>query len=123
MGAVAKPRHDGRQWLVLTLLSLGLLAIIGTGVGIAGWYLWAWHHYRLAEQAVERRAFHEARTHLQACLQAWPNSAEVQLLAARTARRAGAYDEAEQHLKECQRLGWLSEDLHLERDLIRAQRG
>src|SRR5262249_41691010 len=57
------------------------------------------------------------------CLQVWPSSAEVHLLAARTARRALDYGDAEDQLKECQRLGWPAEEIRLERDLICAQRG
>jgi predicted Zn-dependent protease len=112
-----------RRPLVLIALSLTLLAIIGTGATIAAWHIAAWHDYRLAAQAVERRDFAQALVRLNACLKIWPNSGELNLLAARTARRAGAYDDAEKYLKECQRLGWPADDLRLERDLRRAQRG
>lgn len=116
-------RHGHRQALVLILLSFGLLAIIGTGATIASWHISAWKDYRAATEALERRDFAEARTRLASCLQVWPNSAEVQLLAARAARRAGAYDDAEEHLKKCERLGWPSEEIRLERDLRCAQQG
>jgi predicted Zn-dependent protease len=112
-----------RQAVVVILLSLGLVALIGTGAMIAGWQGWAWYHYRLAIGALERRDLALARARLDSCLEVWPKSAEIRLLAARTARRAGAYDDAERHLKECQQLGWPPEEVHLERDLIRAQRG
>src|SRR5207302_3192248 len=73
--------------------------------------------------ALEARDFTLAQARLGSCLKTWPNSADVHLLAARTARRAGTFDDAEHHLKECQRLGWPPEEVRLERDLIRAQRG
>jgi tetratricopeptide (TPR) repeat protein len=123
IGSARKLSQLLRQFWVLIALSLALLAITGTGLSIAGWQIWAWHHYRLAEQAVEQRDFALARAELACCLRVWPNSAEVHLLAARTARRATSYDDAEQHLKECQRLGWPVEEIGLERDLISAQRG
>jgi tetratricopeptide (TPR) repeat protein len=112
-----------RNWVVLILLSAGLLALISAGATLASWHLAAWQDYRAAMQAIERRDFAEARARLERCLAVWPHSAEVHLLAARTARRAGAYDDAEKHLKECQRLDWPMEEVRLERDLIRAQRG
>ncbi|HLJ97268.1 MAG TPA: tetratricopeptide repeat protein [Gemmataceae bacterium] len=105
------------------LLSIALLAVIGTGVTIAGWQGWAWYHYRAALRALERRDLSLAQAQLNSCLKVWPTSAEVHLLAARTARRIGAYDDAELHLKECQLLGWPIEELSLERDLALAQRG
>jgi tetratricopeptide (TPR) repeat protein len=105
------------------LLSVLLLGLIGVGATLAGWHLAAWHDYRAALQAIGRRDFTEARSHLARCLSVWPHSAEVHLLAARTARRGGAYDEAEKHLKECQRLDWPAEEIQLEHDLIHAQRG
>jgi predicted Zn-dependent protease len=112
-----------RRLLALIVMSLALLAIIGTGATIAAWHIAAWRDYRLAAQALERRDFSEARARLGSCLSVWPSSAELHLLAARTARRAGAYDEAEENLKQCQRLGWPADDIRLERDLGRAQRG
>src|SRR5262249_49096526 len=44
-------------------------------------------------------------------------------LAARTARRAGAYDDAERHLRAYQQLDAVPEALELERALLRVQRG
>jgi Tfp pilus assembly protein PilF len=117
------PAPGPKQWIILALLSAGLLALIGTGATVAGWQIAAWRDYRAAQRAIEKRDFAEARTCLARCLQVWPNSAEVHLLAARTARRACAYDDAEEQLKECQRLDWPLEEIQLERDLIRAQRG
>src|SRR5262249_25261590 len=38
-------------------------------------------------------------------------------------RRTGAYDDAERHLKECRQLGWPAEEIYLEHNLARAQRG
>jgi tetratricopeptide (TPR) repeat protein len=92
-------------------------------VARAGRHAWAEWHYRAAQHALERRAFAEARTHLACCLQVWPTSASVHLLAARAARRAGAYPDAEQHLQRCQELTDTPDGLTREWNLLRAQRG
>jgi tetratricopeptide (TPR) repeat protein len=123
IGFIRKFGHALRPSVTLILLSLSLLAVIGTGATIAGWHGWAWYHYRVAIRALEARDFALAQARLDLCLKVWPKSAEVHLLAARTARKAGAYDDAERHLKESQQLGWPAEEVRLERDLIRAQRG
>jgi tetratricopeptide (TPR) repeat protein len=69
-----------------------------------------------------------ARFHLGAYLEVRPDDARVQFLAARTARRAGEFDEAEQHLLACEAL--LEQkpdatvgDTKLEWALLQAQRG
>jgi tetratricopeptide (TPR) repeat protein len=112
--------------ILAALLLLGLLAG-------GGWYANA--HYRLpkqhlaeAEQALAERDFVRARTHLQHCLDAWPDDPRAHFLMARTARRAGDLELAEKHLTLCEhlqsdrpnpKLG----DTRLEWALIQAQRG
>jgi tetratricopeptide (TPR) repeat protein len=61
-------------------------------------------HMRAASEALDRREWSEARTHLSACLRTWPDSPEAHLLAARAARRLELLNEASEHLDECKRL-------------------
>jgi tetratricopeptide (TPR) repeat protein len=100
-----------------------LLALIGlVGYGVA-WHLWAYHHFRAAQRAIERHDLSRARAHLTLCLEVWPDSAQTHFLAARTARRDGDEEDAEHHLDECRRLDWPQEAITLERALLLAQRG
>jgi tetratricopeptide (TPR) repeat protein len=99
----------------------------------AGWY--ANVHYRrprehlaAAERALAARDFGQARLHLEQCLEAWPVDPRVHFLMARTARRAGDLELAEQHLTRCQHLQKDRPDpslgdTRLEWALIEAQRG
>ena len=80
-------------------------------------------HFRAAQRALANRDFPTAREHLARCLNVWFRSARVHLLAARTARRAGVYDEAEQYLRACRALGAPAETVDLEYMLLGAQRG
>jgi tetratricopeptide (TPR) repeat protein len=107
----------------LSLLVLALLALIGIGGYITALYTWAQYNYWAAQRALERRDFTQARDRLERCLQVWPTSAATHFLAARAARRAGAYDDAERHLNACRQWNGVPEALELERALLRAQRG
>src|SRR5262249_25790050 len=75
------------------------------------------------DQALARRDLAGALAHLKLCLEAWPTSSETHLLAARTARRAGLYDDAEQYLHLCKKHGGVPEAIDLERALLVTQRG
>src|SRR5262245_13289024 len=109
-----------RHWVLGGLLLLGVLA----GLGYVGSrHVRAWRHYQVAERALERRDFRQARANLALCLQVWPASRETHLLAAQAARRAGAYDNAAYHLNVCEQLHGPSEAAQLERALLSAQRG
>jgi predicted Zn-dependent protease len=100
------------------LLFLGLTAVVGVH------HLLALHHFRAAQRASERHKLREARRHLEKCLRAWPSRAEVHLLTARVARRAGDLDDADRHLHECERLdNGRSEALKLEAILLQTQAG
>jgi tetratricopeptide (TPR) repeat protein len=93
---------------------------------IVGWFtarqLWAWHHWRGAQQALRQLDFPEALAHLEWCLRIWPGSASVRLEAARAARRGNDYDRFEQLLSECEKQGTTTQTA-LERELLLAQRG
>jgi tetratricopeptide (TPR) repeat protein len=104
---------------------LALLLVGGAMSGFAAWQFYGAYHWRAARQSLETRRFQDALTHLASCLQVWPRnrSVEVVFLAARTARRAGAYEQAQAYLAACEELNAPKEDLVLERALLRAQRG
>jgi tetratricopeptide (TPR) repeat protein len=76
-----------------------------------------------ARQAIEQDRLDDARHHVEACLDAWPNDLDVHLLAVRIARLRGDLQGAEKHLRECDRLlgGSLNDKLQLERCLFWAQ--
>src|SRR5262249_51640053 len=57
------------------------------------------------------------------CLQVWPSRADVCFLAARTARRAGLFDEADRLLADCQRLQGRTRETVLEWAMLHAQAG
>jgi tetratricopeptide (TPR) repeat protein len=100
-----------------------LLGIICLAAYFGSQQFSAWRHYRAAQQAVERRDFRQAQADLADCLQVWSSSAETYYEAARVARRAGNYDDAEMYLAQAQRLGWVKQAIDLERTLAHVQRG
>jgi tetratricopeptide (TPR) repeat protein len=103
-------------WLLLAVPA-GLLLWTG------GRYLWARREWAAAQEELDKYAFDRALPHLQRCLEIWPDSLPTHLLAARTARRAGRLQEAQDQLKECQRLAPGSPDVALEEQLFRCQSG
>jgi hypothetical protein len=107
--------RPSRRVLVLGLV-LGLL-----GTPLAGYAVES-YHYRAAQQALARRDFPTGQNHLAWCAQGWFYRPEASLLAARTARRAGAYDEAEQHLRSCRALGVAPSSVDLEYMLLYSAR-
>jgi tetratricopeptide (TPR) repeat protein len=86
-------------------------------------YLGADDHYRLAQDALQRRDYARARAHLALALEARPTSAELALLLARIERRAGNCEEARQQLNRCQELQGPTEAIELEGLLLRVQQG
>ncbi len=82
-----------------------------------------YYHLHAAELALQKYDFDAAQPHLDACLSFWPDSADVHLLAARTARRRGAYKEAERELTLCEGSEKADTAAVRERALLRAQQG
>jgi tetratricopeptide (TPR) repeat protein len=115
----ALPRllRNRRLWAAAILL--GLLA---GGIPLAIPPLRARHHFRVARVELQRYHNRQAILHLQACLRAWPNDPEVLLLAARAARRAHSYDEAELSLEKYQQVCGLDEPSSFERLLLSVER-
>src|SRR5919201_3289118 len=109
-------------WRHPVLVSVGL-GLVGLGVYLASRDLRARQQLRAAEQALQQEDLSRALANLRLCLETWPDRADLHYLAARTARRAAAYDEAEEHLRHCLRLQGPSEAVELEGALLRAQRG
>lgn len=99
-----------------------LLLLLGGGY-LLGRHLWAEYHYRAGREALDRGDFGAAREHLGECLKVWPSSPQVHFLAARAARRGGAYQDAERHLELCQKFGGFTTNVELEWALLRVQQG
>ncbi len=107
------------RWLRL-LLATVLLAV-------AGYLLWrqgsAYLELRAARAKLDEYKFVEAEDHLTKCLAVWPDSADVWLLAAQTARRREDYAKAEERYAQVQKLnnGQTTDELNFERILLQAQ--
>lgn len=113
----------GQRPAVLILILFALLATIGTAAYFVSRQVRAEYNLRIAGRELGIGHLSEAMARLDEVLHAWPESGEVHLLAARTARRMGAYDVADQHLKQYRRLGGVPEAIDLEHALALAQRG
>jgi predicted Zn-dependent protease len=106
------------------LLGLALLlALTAASIGWISVQCWAGHNFRAGRTDLDHFHNPQAIAHLKACLQIWPRDPDVLYLAARAARRAGAFEEAELALEKYQRLRGSDEALNLERILLRANRG
>src|SRR6266446_4435117 len=112
---VAPYRYPLRALLVLLVLSPGL--------AYGGWCLVANYHLRAAQRDLDDLNFAGGIAHLSARLRMCPTDVEAHFLLARTARRGGAFDDAEHHLDICQEFGGSNEAIGLERLLLRVQRG
>jgi tetratricopeptide (TPR) repeat protein len=102
--------------------------LLGAGLalaaaGLAAWFFRPDPRLAAAERALEHHDYTGAYDHLRDCLRRRPDDPRLLFLAARTARRAGLYEQAEKHLGACQRLQGKSDAIALERALARAQRG
>ncbi len=103
------------------LLVLILLLLAGAGTGFRAYALHEWH---LAQEAVKDNRPQDARKSLDFCLTVWPKDVQVHILAARSARLRGDFEDAEAHLNYCLKLaGGATDDVKLEFLLLRVQRG
>ena len=107
-----------RAWIA----GLFTLALVGIGVALALPHVRAWYHFRAARSELQRYHNPQAIRHLHACLSIWPTDPDVLLLAARAARRARAYDDAEHSLGKYQEARGLDEAYSFERLLLSAER-
>jgi tetratricopeptide (TPR) repeat protein len=120
-------RQHLHAWLSRMYRRRGLLLALLLPLGMAAFgapWLWAWNQLRQGRDDLRRYHPEQARRHLAACLRLWPRDVAAHLLAARAARQLGAYDEAEEHLRQAQReQREQSEDVVLEWALHRATLG
>ncbi len=114
-------RPGGLRLRIVLIVLLILLG--GLGAYWGGMALWGAWLYRAAEEAVRRRDFAEAERRVQKCLDFAPDDLKARLLAARLARRQGAYAEARRHLAVYREQGGPAEMLALEQKLWDVQQG
>lgn len=105
------------------LMVAALLLLTSGGLFVTGAAVWAEIQYRAGRDALAQRRFAEAQRRLAASARAWPDDAQVCLLAARAARLARDYREAERLLKRYRQLGGATEAEQLESTLQHVQRG
>jgi Tfp pilus assembly protein PilF len=105
------------------LLALLILGLIGISVYFTVRTLRGSSLVREAEQALQANDLAGARTALLACLEIRPNHPEALFLLARTARRAGDYQNASAYLEQYRQVGGISEAIELENGLAAFQRG
>jgi tetratricopeptide (TPR) repeat protein len=107
-----------RPWVTLSTTLL-----VAAGI-VFGLWRYAVHQWNAAQVAVRQERPEEARSRLEFCLRVWPRSAEVHLLAARSARLTMDLDAAEAHLNRVLQLqGGASEEVQVEFLLLRVQAG
>jgi tetratricopeptide (TPR) repeat protein len=105
-----------------TLFCILLVTLFALGAWMAGRQVLGMYHYRAGRDAVERYHTQESVQHLQACLEIWPNDPDVLVLAARSAWRMDAFEDADRLLQRA-RGKQMHYDPVLERLLLRAARG
>src|SRR5689334_23289329 len=99
MGRLASPQVFPAGSSPMRRIALVLLVPVGAFLAYElGVFLWGRHHYRAAEEALDRRDFEAASAHLEKCLDVSPKDTDSRLLAAQAARRQGKFDEARHHL-------------------------
>jgi Tfp pilus assembly protein PilF len=91
--------------------------------GIAVWLLWPDPYLSAANRALERRDYSAALAVLEDGLKRRPRDVRLLFLAARTARRASRFQQAQEYLRACQRLQGPAEAINLELALMRVQQG
>jgi tetratricopeptide (TPR) repeat protein len=114
------PRPASRRRRLGVLLAV--LGVLGVGAWFGGRAAWAQYHRRTGEDAAGRYDFPAALASFESSLRLWPRSAATHALAARAARRAGQFERAEHHLRQCEQHGGAPE-LVLESALLRVQQG
>jgi tetratricopeptide (TPR) repeat protein len=114
-GATPSPRRRRLHLGVAALVLLPAALVLGGW----GWYA---YHLRAARQVLERYDLDTAQQHLERCLAVWSGT-DVEFLTARTARRRGAFDDAERHLDTCRRRHYQTDAVALEHVLLRVQQG
>jgi len=107
----------------IRLRRIVLLVAVGLAALGLGSQLWAYWEYHAAQRANDRHDFAQAQKHFERCLQVWFLSTDTYLSAARAARRAGNFRDAETHLLESGASVGHNDKLDLEIKLLRVQQG
>jgi tetratricopeptide (TPR) repeat protein len=106
-----------RLWAAVILLGL-----IAAGFTLASPHVRAWYHLRAARAELEHWHNAQAIRHLQICRRIWPRDPDFLLLAARSARRARSYLEAERLLEMYHQARGLDDACTFEQLLLSAER-
>jgi tetratricopeptide (TPR) repeat protein len=115
---------SGRPRVVMrVVLAVVLIALVGFGSYRLGRHFWARSHLQEAQRDIEAWRFQDAYAHLTRCREVWPDDAATLFLAARTARRAGLYRQADEHLAQYQKREGITNEYSLERALLQVQQG
>jgi tetratricopeptide (TPR) repeat protein len=117
VAALGRLLRNPRLWAAALLLGLAVAGLALTAPYVRGWY-----HLRAARAELERYHNPQAIRHLQVCLHLWPDDPEVLLPAARAARRARVYADADLCLVKYQRARGIDDALNLEQLLLSAER-
>lgn len=104
-------------------LVLIALAAVLAGAGWLGWRQYPRQFLRHGEEALQARAYDEARTQLERYLGYRPDDAHAHLLAARAARNLRAFYDAQEHLRRCREAGGDAEAIEIETALLAVTRG
>ncbi len=101
-----------------------LLAVVGLGLWSVGSYAFGEYHLRRATKELQRQRYRAALKEFESALRFRPTSAQLHLLIGRTARQAGRFPLAWEHLHRCRELQkGVSADLQIEEYMLRAQTG
>lgn len=101
-----------------------LLALVGLGMWLAGSYFLGEYHLSRAKNELQQQRYRAALKEFESALRFRSNSAQLHLLIGRTARQAGKFSLAWEHLHRCRELQkGVSADLQLEEYMLRAQTG
>jgi tetratricopeptide (TPR) repeat protein len=126
LASIGARLREWQRWhprLALGVLA-GVAALLGGAGYVGGRHLWVRSHFRAAQQAFDRHDWAEAHKEVDVCLERWPNSPAVHLVAARIARRQDSLADAAKHLETCQRLqGGETQATKVEQALLQVYRG
>src|SRR5713101_6985300 len=94
-GSLLTPARGLRQ--LARLRPRTIVAVVRAGILFCGYLFWARPHFAAtralsaAPHAIEQDRLDDARRHVEACLNAWPNDPAMHLLAIRIARLRGDF--------------------------------
>src|SRR5262245_59255066 len=113
------PPLPRRRWVI----GATVIAVLCVSGYLLGRQLWAHHHQRQAEAALDDGDHERALASLTNCYEVWPNDPELHLLAARAERMAGHATEAARRLQSARDAGADAEALTLQQQLLDATTG